>query len=509
MEELLKTCPRCGKSSANKSNPSGRCSGCLKKLASNKKKPGHWQRAQTKADDALRRQDGKNGTASKKSSGRGSRESIVKQTQTAEKKTGQKLSPDRKDNKKGYATKNTRMVPEKLNRGRHTVDKKKLAKWKERMKKADVTPETLKTIVIARLLQTLEKSNKALSGMKFVEAPKGSSFSKGAFGSVKRLSESGSHFLKTGETNKQALETIDSIHKRDHDGKSLGDHTKKHIMEAYPHEHGETTAQREHAYSHLADKFFGMGDHIAKTHHLKSGEVDYGLDPSHPHHKADASVSEVAKGEAVSELADKRLNKKLIKLPAEEAQKLDAYGATHGRNLEYKDILKDHFESGDAHKLSLMDFVLGNWDRHFGNMVAHEDENGKVKIKGIDHGVALHHLDSHPNWGTPPKWILPFVNHNSSEGAKKNFGEWLHGLDPAKLESHIKDLGFNEKAAAAAKTRLEKFKGSIDHYEDPMDAFADAFHMNRGQMQLGDNGDEDALKGNVDSKIANMQTEKA
>jgi hypothetical protein len=150
LELLVKSCPRCGKSSANKSNPSGRCSSCLKKLSTAKKTPGHWQRAQTKADDALRRQDGKNGTASKKSSGRGNRDSIVKQTQSAEKKTGQKLSPDRKQNGKGYAASNTRMVPEKLNRGRHKVDPKKLAAWRSKLKKMDVSTEELTTLLLAK-----------------------------------------------------------------------------------------------------------------------------------------------------------------------------------------------------------------------------------------------------------------------------------------------------------------------------------------------------------------------
>lgn len=147
MEVLEKKCPRCGKSSANSSNPQGRCSSCLKKLSSAKKKPGSWQRAQTKADDALRRQKGKNGTAHKKSSGLGSRKSIVKQTQSAEKKTGEKLSPDRKNNAKGYAASNTRMVPEKLNRGRHHVDPKKLAAWKKRLKKHDLTVEEFYTLM--------------------------------------------------------------------------------------------------------------------------------------------------------------------------------------------------------------------------------------------------------------------------------------------------------------------------------------------------------------------------
>jgi hypothetical protein len=150
IEALLKSCPRCGGKSKNKSNPSGRCAACLSKLSRAKKTPGHWQRAQTKADDALRRQDGKNGTASHKSSGRGSRKSIVKQTQRAEKKTGQKLSPDRKDNGQGYASSNTRMVPEHLNRGRHKVDGKKLSTWRKKLKKCDIDYEDLYTLLLVK-----------------------------------------------------------------------------------------------------------------------------------------------------------------------------------------------------------------------------------------------------------------------------------------------------------------------------------------------------------------------
>jgi hypothetical protein len=149
-ESLEKKCPRCGSASANKSNPSGRCRECLSKLKRAKKTPGHWQRAQTKADDALRRQDGKNGTAHKKSSGRGSRDSIVRQVKSAEKKTGQKLSPDRKNNGKGYEAANTRMVPEKLNRGRHKVDSKKLASWRKRLKKSGISLELLETALLAK-----------------------------------------------------------------------------------------------------------------------------------------------------------------------------------------------------------------------------------------------------------------------------------------------------------------------------------------------------------------------
>jgi hypothetical protein len=135
MEPLEKSfkCVRCGASVKTKG---GRCKKCLEKLKRAKKIPGHWQRAQTKADDALRRQDGNNGTASYKDSGRGTRQEIVDKMQSAEKKTGQKLSPDRKDNSKGYASSNTRAVPEKLNVGRHKVDIKKLNEWHKRLKKS-------------------------------------------------------------------------------------------------------------------------------------------------------------------------------------------------------------------------------------------------------------------------------------------------------------------------------------------------------------------------------------
>jgi endogenous inhibitor of DNA gyrase (YacG/DUF329 family) len=154
MSEILeKKCPRCGKASANSSNPSGRCSACLKTLKTNRHKPGHYMRNQQQADSALRRQDGKNGTASHKSSGRGSRKEIVDKMKRAEKKTGQKLSPDRTNNDKGYSSGNTRAVPEKLNRGRHKVDGKKLSEWHKRLKKTGVSVEDFLLLLKAKIMQ--------------------------------------------------------------------------------------------------------------------------------------------------------------------------------------------------------------------------------------------------------------------------------------------------------------------------------------------------------------------
>lgn len=110
----------------------------------------------------MRRQKGKNGTASKKSSGLGDRKSIVKQMKSAEKKTGQKLSPDRKNNAKGYAAGNTRAIPQNLNRGRHTADPKKLASWRKRLKKADIDVDDFLTLLKAKMLMKGEELLKIL-----------------------------------------------------------------------------------------------------------------------------------------------------------------------------------------------------------------------------------------------------------------------------------------------------------------------------------------------------------
>ena len=143
-------CVRCGNSSKN-GGKGGRCSSCLAELRRAKKTPGTYQHEHKLADDSLRRQDGKTKQSSKKSSGRGTRDSIISQVRSAYKKYGKSttLSPDRKDNKKGYAASNTRMVPAKLNRGRHNVDSKKLNAWKNKMKKHNIDWEDLSTLLQA------------------------------------------------------------------------------------------------------------------------------------------------------------------------------------------------------------------------------------------------------------------------------------------------------------------------------------------------------------------------
>jgi len=155
LEPLEKAkCVRCGKPNMS-GTKGGRCKACMDKLTHKRHVPGSKERAWNKADGAARRDRGDNGTAHAKSKGRmKDRKSFVKRFQSNEKAAGSKLSPDRKQNDTGYTSSNVRNVPEKLNRGRHHVDPKKLRAWQKRMKKCDISNEEFYVQVLAKATET-------------------------------------------------------------------------------------------------------------------------------------------------------------------------------------------------------------------------------------------------------------------------------------------------------------------------------------------------------------------
>lgn len=139
-------CVRC--SNKTSGGKGGRCASCLKKLASKRATPGSKERSWKHADQAIRREKGSSGTTTGgHKSGHGKRQEIQRKMQAAEKKTGQKLSLDRKNNERGYEGKNTRAIPEKLNVGRHKADPKKLRAWKKKLKKSELDTATLYTLM--------------------------------------------------------------------------------------------------------------------------------------------------------------------------------------------------------------------------------------------------------------------------------------------------------------------------------------------------------------------------
>lgn len=116
----------------------------LNNLKRDRKTVGHKERATQEVLQARRREKGGSGTTSGQngksghSSGhdKSKTSSAVKRFQNSEKKAGQKLSPDRKNNNKGYESSNVRNVPQHLNRGdEEREDKKDWVKKKKNKKK--------------------------------------------------------------------------------------------------------------------------------------------------------------------------------------------------------------------------------------------------------------------------------------------------------------------------------------------------------------------------------------
>jgi len=152
-------CVRCG-ANVSGGTKGSRCTSCMNKLTAKRHTPGTTERAQRKADDATRREKGKNGTATVKEKGRmKDRKKFVASFKNSEKKAGEKLSPDRKNIKRGYESKNVRNIPEKLNRGRHNADEKKIREWKKKLKKNNITTEELAALLIAKASEKKDTSN--------------------------------------------------------------------------------------------------------------------------------------------------------------------------------------------------------------------------------------------------------------------------------------------------------------------------------------------------------------
>ncbi len=146
-------CVRCGKPNMNGSK-GGRCRACMNKLTRKRHTAGSKERAWKHADQALRREQGRSGTTTGgHKSGHGIRQAIQRKIQRAEKRTGQKLSLDRKNNERGYESKNTRAVPERLNIGRHHVNNKKLRAWQSKLSKMNISHEEMYTYLLAKAEQ--------------------------------------------------------------------------------------------------------------------------------------------------------------------------------------------------------------------------------------------------------------------------------------------------------------------------------------------------------------------
>lgn len=108
-------------------------------------------------------------------------------------------------------------------------------------------------------------------------------------------------------------------------------------------------------------------------------------------------------------------------------------------------------DSGELHKLALMDHVMGNYDRHAGNWLYRKDGKGLVLI---DHNIYGRQFGEH---GTTPTYLRDEDLHAPvhPEALK-----WLKGLDPGKLNTELHRYGVPQGDIHGATERLKKLQES-------------------------------------------------
>lgn len=138
-------------------------------------------------------------------------------------------------------------------------------------------------------------------------------------------------------------------------------------------------------------------------------------------------------------------------------------------------VLEPYRQSGDLHKWAIIDYVLGNTDRHSQNLMISKDD---TRIALIDHGSAFAGKSFDP--AHDPNTFIPYYlraytsrkftemsaaeRYNAmpkvSAQIEKMVEDWLNGLEPGKLEIILKKYGIGPEPCLVRLARLKMMPGS-------------------------------------------------
>jgi hypothetical protein len=184
----------------------------------------------------------------------------------------------------------------------------------------------------------------------------------------------------------------------------------------------EMDARNEIAYHNAAHSVFGMGEYVtngALFKHPETGQMQFVTEavPQGFHETADGfdSISDKVASEQI------RLR-----------------------------------ESGELQKLAMMNYVMGNDDRHGNNYMWAPHSDGTVRLKLIDHGIALR-----TTYDAGYKYRWPSYSHRRHDSEKpldEGVSKWLNQIDPKTLEDTLSSAGINTDSVQQALQRLQRAK---------------------------------------------------
>jgi hypothetical protein len=137
--------------------------------------------------------------------------------------------------------------------------------------------------------------------------------------------------------------------------------------------------------------------------------------------------------------------------------------------------LKPYADSGQLFKWAVIDYVLGNTDRHSGNLMVSDESDG-FKVSLIDHGTSFAGNSFGPGideetWvpyylrAWAPNWSKLTLEQKLSRAPKlpsdKDVFHWVLGIDPTKIAAIMQRYGIESSAVLA---RLEKLKNCKENF---------------------------------------------
>lgn len=199
----------------------------------------------------------------------------------------------------------------------------------------------------------------------------------------------------------------------------------KVYVKANPKESEFSEARAEGAYHNLARDFFGMGQYLPKVAVI-----------AHPATGQEHAVVEHVPGEHYD-----------------------------SDNDDHEFQLHKLNESGELHKLSLMNMLMQNPDRHQFNYMLDKDKGMKL----IDHGLSFSYANE------------PQLPHYQRMVTKDGFGELLHpaarewamSLKPREFQLQLKSHGIPNELANESVNRLRALQGHL--LKDPNASISSAY----------------------------------
>lgn len=117
-------------------------------------------------------------------------------------------------------------------------------------------------------------------------------------------------------------------------------------------------------------------------------------------------------------------------------------------------VLEKWHQQGTAQKMHVMDYVLGNVDRHQGNFVVTKDDQPKL----IDNGGAFRY-DMEGKYPHPMPDYVPYNQRHTTWGPETE--SWIKSLDPKVLGDKMLKEGLSPYQASMATARLQGLHDSL------------------------------------------------